>query len=271
MVIAIVCAASPVAHAVQVPVINVEKLRSDAADDGISGVFTAGITLGGGNVYSLKVDVGGRAYLRSGRHQGLVLLGVDYSSRTSDDNSGLEGLLDEESRFENAALGHLRYGYELTGPLTAEAFVQYQVDEFLLLEQRTLVGGGLRTRVLEAEGGSVHLGAGYMLERETLDPDRSVEAAGALAHRLSSYIAARWVVGRSVSLNFTGYVQPRFDDPTDYRLLGEGALEVGLSETFSLLLPLRVRFDSDPTRVREGVPPVEAVDFEVQPTLQASF
>lgn len=270
LLLSLVCAT---ASAVQVPVLNVEKLRKDASDDGASGAVTAGLTVGGGNVYTLKVDLSGRMFLRAGRHRGLAILSVGFASRSAggQEAAKLSDLLEEEARYEDASLAHLRYGFVLSETWALEGFTQYQVDEFLLLERRILVGAGARLLAAESDRGTVHLGAGYMIERERLDTDRVVESAEATFHRVSSYVAAQWALTGSSTLGLTGYFQPRFDEPSDYRLLGEGTVEVSLTDRLGFVLPLRVRYDSDPARVLEESTPVTPVDFEIQPSLRASF
>lgn len=267
---------SPAVGAVQVPVLNVEKLRDTGTGEGGAGSITAGLTLGGGNVYTLKADVSGRAFLRRGHHEGLLIVGLQFSSRSTgqgEQAARFADLFDRSARFEDAKLGHLRYGFTVTGPWAVEAFTQYQVDEFLLLEERVLVGAGLRLRVIgdRQGGGSVYLGVGYMIERETLDADRVIEPPVGTFHRVSSYIAAAQPFGDASSLNFTGYAQPRFDEPSDYRLVAEGAVRLGLTDQLKFVLPLRLRYDSAPAQAPDSSAQIDALDFELQPSLEASF
>ena len=161
---------------------------------------------------------------------------------------------------------HLRYRLDLVGPLQMEAFGQVEQDQARRVWPRALVGGGPRLTIIGSENLDLAVAAAYMLEyqhvRATgLADDGSEE----LAHRLSTYVVLTIRATSILKLGETLYVQPRFDDASDLRLLSETELLVAVSDHLALKSALFVAYDSSPPL------DIRNLDTGLKTTLQASF
>ncbi len=172
-----------------------------------------------------------------------------------------------ENRFVNNALSHLRFIREHSSRFSYEAFGQHQFNEFTRLEQRLLLGGGGRFQVLQAQRAEVFLGAGYMLERETLDlPADLPDARRSEHHRSTNYLTVRYnSEDKRFRLVDTLYLQTRFDRPEDYRVLSETSFEIQLLRRLALAINLNVAHDSEPPTG------VEETDVVLSNSLRYSF
>ena len=131
-----------------------------------------------------------------------------------------------------------------------EAFGQLETDEFIRLDRRSLLGAGIRYGVFQRERATLFIGQGIMGEWERIDEEA---AAGAPFDpdrntvRLTSYmVVRRQSRDERVELTGTIYVQPAVDDLSDYRVLQQSRLSTALTESWSLVVQLNVRHDSDP-------------------------
>ena len=230
--------------------LNVESLRLNPEDNGLSGSFDVGLDFQAGNVN--RLDFGTEASLAYRRKRHLVFLigSSKYATRTrAVDGGSLSGLLAPDARFINKASVHLRYNYEFLPWLAGEVFNQVQHNEFLLVESRVL--GGIGPRFVPYNNGefALALGLAYMLEYEALASERVVRPLPprTLVHRASSYLTLFVNANERISMRSTTYVQPRFDLFSDLRLLSEGEIGVVLVEPVTINLLLRVRWDTQPS------------------------
>ncbi len=172
-----------------------------------------------------------------------------------------------ENRFVNNAQSHLRFIREHSARLSYELFGQHQFNEFTRLEQRLLFGGGGRFQVFQAPRAEVFLGAGYMLERETLDlPARAANEGRSEHHRSTNYLTVRYnSQDKRLRLVETLYLQARFDRLQDYRVLSETSFEIQLLRRLALALNLNVTHDSEPPAG------IEETDIVLSNSLRYSF
>ena len=181
----------------------------------------------GGNVEYTEFEVSGASGFRGERHFLRFYPAVRF--RRDD------GVTLEEERS-----AHLRYTYALTDRLRTFSFVQYQSDAALDLERRFLVGGGLRRRLVDLEGGGLDLGLGVMWEEE-----RTTNEPEANDFRGANLLVANGTAG-SVDLNLTAFFQPRLDDWDDHRVAASGTAAVPLGSAWALTVSARWRRDSRP-------------------------
>ena len=83
-----------------------------------------------------------------------------------------------------------------------------------------------------------------MLEHEELDAALG-ERPGTVV-RISSYLTGRLALSPTAALTATAYLQPRADRPADLRVLGQTALEVGITRAVRLSVRAALRVDSRP-------------------------
>lgn len=226
--------------------VNTERLRRAADADGLALAVDAAVAFATGNADYLRLGLGGRADLRRGPNSAFVVGRTDLSR--ADGRS-----------FLDRSFVHARGVRALGRGLHAEAFVQAERNRQQRLVSRTLAGAGLRLAVVERDSAALAAGLAPMLEREVLD-DALAEPPGTVV-RLSTYLTGRLALSPTAAVTATAYLQPRADRPADLRLLGQAALEVGLTRAVRLSVRAALRVDSRPPGA------VEPADFSVENAL----
>lgn len=213
--------------------VNTERMRKLEVD-GIGGAVGGSLAIQSGNTELIEVGADARLDVLHAPHYAFIVSEVRYGES-------------DGSRFRDAAFAHLRYNYRFGDVLVAEAFTQLERDSFALLNLRTLVGTGLRLRLLNTEPARLFLGITPMFERERLDAERvGAHPARTNALRISQYLNARLRLSDRTFLVSTTYVQPWVAVPADVRLLNETRLGVGITEALMLRITLNTRYDSRP-------------------------
>lgn len=135
-----------------------------------------------------------------------------------------------------------------------EVFGQHEFDEFRRLATRALIGTGPALQIVNTKELSLLAGASYILEYEKLDNRDGTTDAGLsfFDHRLSTYITGREQLAPNVALIQTAYFQPRFDAPSNFRVLGEAGVETKLSTRFALTNSFVMDYDSRPPQGVKG-------------------
>ena len=251
--------------------VNTEKTRVGADEPGWGGTFDLNAALQRGNTEREVLGTGIRlqyawpplpegtsdeaeasegsedaqveAQAEAAAPSNVVFLTSNYSFTRLNDN-----------RFVNNALSHLRFIRRHSPRVSFEAFGQHQFNEFIRLEQRILLGGGGRFALLQANRTEVFLGAGYMMERETLELPAALPDPGQSEHhRSTNYVTVRYnSEDERLRLVQTVYAQARLDRLQDLRLLSETSFEIQLVRRLALAINLNVTHDSEPpTGVKE--------------------
>ena len=229
--------------------VNTEKMRVGADAPGWSGALDLSAALQRGNREREVLGAGVRLQYAWPRLEdatapaNVVFLTSNYSFTRLND-----------SRYINNAISHLRFIRRSGRRVFLEVFGQHQFNEFTRLERRLLLGGGGRLALLRAERTEIFLGAGYMLERETLDLAADLpDARRSEHHRSTNYLTVRYnSEDDRLRLVHTLYAQPRLDRLQDYRLLSETSFEIQLLRRLALAVNLNVAHDSEPpTGVKE--------------------
>lgn len=147
---------------------------------------------------------------------------------------------------ENNAFAHLRYVRPINaGPHGFELFTQYSQDQFELLDQRIVFGGGYRFKWKpgsDTERGL--LGAGVIREHERyVDIGREQRL-----WRGNFYVTVSNPVNfaRDASISFSTYAQPALKDVSDIRAIGVMTVKAMLSERLGVRFSLDFRYDSEP-------------------------
>lgn len=216
--------------------VNTESLRSSEA--GLSGSLELSLANRTGNTDLLT---GGAAmHLAHNNPSRTLLLAADV---TRSEQRGQE--------IADSGFVHARWTRHLTRRVGWEVFAQHEYDSFALLDARTLTGSGprftLRDRASgEAPGTRIFLGVAAMWEGEKLDvPPAGPDDPTPEAARLSSYLSAAFSWGQR-RLTGTVYVQPRFGEPQDVRILAQTALRLPVAGGVGFRIALTVRHDGEP-------------------------
>ncbi len=244
------------AAAVRAQIVNIENILAGEPEEGVEAALQIGFELKQGNSEYHRMDANGLIRWHGGHQIVQVVLGGRY--RTAQGN-----------KVEDNALGHLRYGYELSPRLRLEALVQIQKDAFIRLQKRVLIGAGVRANIFSSAGSSrsdtderqrLDIGLLIMHESEELSGTASVPGL-----RASMLISASWNFSATASLGSQIYVQPALRDLHDVRLLGDGGLTIKVLGPLSSQLTARVVYDSRPP-LR-----VKSTDYLLRNTLVLTF
>jgi hypothetical protein len=240
-------------------IVDVQSLIGFDVPEGASGKIDASVDWRTGNTRLLRVAGAALARWRVHDHLLFALVRAEHGESAG---IGAPLVTDTAKDFE-----HVRYRWHARPWLATELFVQHEADRFRRLRLRALAGAGLRVRVAHCEGAwSIHVGAAYMAEYEQLTDDALPDAGQTGADsRLSTYAVAAWQLNPDVTASETVYVQPRFSDLRDVRLLEEAALTSKLAPHLAFKLALVIARDSRPP------PDTEKTDTSLQSSLQVSF
>jgi len=198
-------------------------------------------------------------------------LGLGMSYRMSGDNSAnliSANVVRGESngvRDSNNAFAHLRHIREFSEINAWEIFTQVEKNEFTRLNLRSLIGGGVRHRIGDAERYRQFLGLGLFYSIEKLDEAKVTnEDAEQRYTRVNFYSLNRIVWSDTSKLYFTVYAQPAVNEWDDYRLLGIVSLKVAVDNNIKLSISYNITHDSKPPElVREtDVRYLTGIEFE---------
>ena len=178
----------------------------------------------------------------------------DYLSKTY--HSFVFGSLQQGRRkgdfFINKGMAHARVIRRLTEHLLLESFIQKQFNESILLNDRNLAGGGIRTALRPTSSKfNVYLGIGGMWEHEGVN-DKELGEITTHIVRSTNYINWTWRLDERITTSATGYYQFHVRRFQDYRILFEGSVTFRLTTKLSFPLRINFRYDSEPpTSIRK--------------------
>ena len=154
--------------------------------------------------------------------------------------------------FINKGMAHARIIWRSTEHLLFESFVQKQFNDSISLNDRNLVGGGVRLAARPPSSKfNVYLGIGAMGEHERINDKEHVGITTRIV-RATNYINWTWQLDERITTSATGYYQFHVRRFQDYRILFEGSITFRL--TTKLAFPLRINFRYDnepPTNIRK--------------------
>ncbi len=181
---------------------------------------------------------------------------LDYNGKVN--NAFVIGNFDyKETNFEkivHKGFVHLRGVHPFNERLSGEGFLQQEFNEFILLEDRKLVGTGLRLKVMDfnsnkdtVSGLRSHLGLGLMYEREIYkvgEIEKMIIKKEPV--RLTSYLTFDWTVSDRINFWAVGYYQPNINKFSDFRALIDSGLEISLIRKLYLSVDFSYRFNNEP-------------------------
>lgn len=133
----------------------------------------------------------------------------------------------------------------------AFVFLQTASNNVLLMQERTLLGGGIRKRVLDGEAGWFDVAWGPFSEREVYDAETGEPEKDLV--RSSITLSSEWQVTEKLDWRNTVYVQSAMTDWADTRFFFESAANMAISERLSFEFDLVYRQDSQPHGDLESV------------------
>ncbi len=152
------------------------------------------------------------------------------------------------------------------GKFSGELFVQKEFDDFILLKDRNLVGGGFRTVLIQLDSTNkklrLFLGDGAMWENEKLHTN-PVSQTKIL--RSTNYLSFQMRLNNIININFVGYYQVNLERFRNYRILVEGSLGFNLTKSITFQTNFNLRFDNEPPKT------IKKNDLELTNGLKFSF
>ena len=220
----------------QAQIVNTERMRVNADEDGWAGAFNLGLSLvnnKGEAIFSTNTSAG-LEFLKK-RHR-ILLLG-NYSLLRKVE----EELVDE-------GFGHLRYNYRMKKWLIAETFGQIQFNSIRQIQLRMLSGAGPRFRIVQNDSLYCFIGSLYMFEYE----EESTPGIIHRDHRISSYLSLGYAfLDQKFSIDNITYYQPKANQIFDYRISSQTSFTANITDHFSLKTSFNFLRDSRPP---EGIP-----------------
>lgn len=222
---------------------NIASRNPGLPEQGLSGMLLMGLSGKTGN--QQEQDYQGSAQL-TWRKNDNVFLGI------AERNYGKT----REVKDTDDAFVHSRWTHLLTPAWGAEAFAQWEENEFSNLTSRVLLGGGFRYLLPgEKEAVSLSVGFGGFREREKLDLRTYQELNQ--TWRINSFYAYQHQLNPQVLVSSTAYFQPKVDDWEDIRVLFNLALTVKLTQTLDLQLAYKATHNSQPAQNLEAEPVID--------------
>jgi hypothetical protein len=233
--------------------VNTETMRRDGMEPGMHHRIAAHLEFHSGNSDFLSTGASYRLDLLEGNLYSFLV--ASYDRRSSD-----------KELSANEGFTHLRFIYTLDSLFRPEIFAQKEFNEFILLRDRNLIGGGLRLRPLAIRDSSgsfilfVGIGGMYETEQVATTPEERTQL-----FRSTNYLSLQGRIGTSLHITVTGYYQIAPARTDDFRILTEGEMGIRLTDILSFVVSTRYR--------RDNLPPagVKNYDFRVKNGLAVTF
>lgn len=146
-----------------------------------------------------------------------------------------------EENLQNSWFLHGRFNYKFSQVMRFESFLQGQYNQLLVVEQRNLIGAGLRVKWVDKERFTGYAGNSYMYEVEYSDRAGTTD----YNHRNSTYLTLSYTPkSNKFSVANTVYYQPLYRDLDDYRILEQFRLDIPLSNWLKVFTLYNYYFDS---------------------------
>ena len=216
--------------------INTEAMRSKNVTDGFINKVNVdfGIEKADAEVIELAAAYRLDYFNPTGLHVFLIL---NYENGYEQE----KGL--DKNQVVNKGFGHLRMTKMISSKLFFEVFTQFGFNDFLLMKDRKLAGGGLRYKMVSNDRMNTFLGIGLMQENEIYDIVNEPEKK---LLRSTNYLRWNIIIAENTKLYNTVYYQFSSSDINDYRLLYDGSIDFSVDENLSFFIELNYRYDNDP-------------------------
>jgi len=221
--------------------INTEKFRKYGEKKGLLFNTLFGFGYSGGNTNYLSVNGNLRLDYNALKNNFFIVTNYEFKETQTE-------------KVANRGFVHLRGVHPFNDVLAVEGFLQQEFNEFILLENRNLVGAGLRTRILNytpahdsAGGFRVRLGTGLMHEHElyNIGEANKIEVVKN-PFRFTSYLTIDWTISHRVNFWAVGYYQPNLTLLDDFRSILESGIEVWILGKLYLTVDFSYRYNKQP-------------------------
>ena len=139
--------------------------------------------------------------------------------------------------FENDGFQHIRLSKHLSDAYTFENFIQNQFDPVRKIENRKLLGSGLRLKLSDGN----FMGISTFYEMETL-----TDNILSRDFRLSSYLQLDVIISDNINFLSTTYLQPNIMKFSDIRISNESQVNFELNQKIALTNTIEAIYDALP-------------------------
>lgn len=164
---------------------------------------------------------------------------------------GLNLLNQNGNTLNNVGFIHFRHNYQINKWMKSFAFYQAQYNNIIFLEQRHILGAGLRMGVKKNNFDFAVL-IGVMYEHEDLDESflKQNEVSITNFGRSATAISAKYN-HKHTHIISTTYFQMNMVDFSDVRILNDTEIRFQITKHFSIFNVFEIRFDSKPPSLLE--------------------
>ena len=166
-----------------------------------------------------------------------VFLGVFKGEYFQQETDGIKQDL------ENKGMLHFRYTHPVKS-FYMEGFIQNEFDDFRALENRQLIGGGVRFPLTSSSFfDSMFVGSGVMHEKEVYKLDNNLEITEL---KSTNYLTLSKAIKDNISLSTTMYYQFNTSKVKDYRLLAISTINFDISDRVGFFVRIDLREQAIP-------------------------
>ncbi len=143
-----------------------------------------------------------------------------------------------DNTINSAGFGHFRINFMRKKKLSYETFTQLQYDQGRGMQNRWIIGGGIRYRVYNNKKSSLYFGIGAMHEEENWQyPGNETRTANISIIKSTNYVSYKSQLSESIWFNLISYYQTGYDTNYDYfrhRLSADMGLIIKVFKRLSL-------------------------------------
>ncbi len=220
-------------------IVNIEQLRLENKNSGLYGSLSANVNIQRNTRNLLNLKLGGHLNKVYDKNQ-LILKGELGFAQSGN----IDRTIEDDIDFSNDGFLHLRYtqAVDTSRTVSWEYFTQIQYNKLTRIDSRLLVGSGPRFQLTKFDNALFHWGLILMYEREQIFEEDILNSDV----RVSSYFSFNLKPQSTVSFVSTTYVQPRIMSWSDYRLLTDNILQLGITDKLELQISIRLTYDREP-------------------------
>lgn len=210
--------------------VNTERFRVELDSNSLSHQLGVKFNYSNGNSDISQVGFNGRTDYK---HSDLRLFLVGFYKRGSENFriSISKGFL------------HFRGIYSPENMFSTEFFLQKEFNKFIKLDDRNVIGSGIRIKWMKSKNTRFFSGIGFMNEHEKISETDGIKNRS--KWRLTSYNSV-FYGKKNWNALFTNYYQPNSRNFSDFRFLIESKLSVKLNKSLSIVNNVSYRFDNKP-------------------------
>ena len=143
----------------------------------------------------------------------------------------------DKEDFSKRGFVHFRVAKPITNKIDIEGFIQRETNHFIKLENRELVGGGLRINQFER----LFLGVGIMHEMEKYN--NHFEEQNFI--KSTNYINYKKTIFETIDLQNVIYYQFKMENPKDLRIFWDGNMTAHTINGISFHINIHYQFDNN--------------------------